>query len=93
VSLINEYEHNCDTNPFDVFNYGASLWKMEQFQDDFIDRIRQYVEECENMQVKDSVLNDGDAISSRTGLLKEAFVINLNMCMIREFLYLCNIRQ
>jgi len=36
-----------------VFNYGANLWKTEQFQDDFIDRIRVYVEECDNMQVKD----------------------------------------
>lgn len=50
VSLINQYENNSGTNPFDVFNYGANLWKMEQFQDDFIDRIRLYVEECENMQ-------------------------------------------
>jgi hypothetical protein len=45
--------HTSDTNPFDVFNYGANLWKTEQFQEDFIDRIRLYVEECGNMQVND----------------------------------------
>lgn len=69
VSLINQYEHNSGTNPFDVFNYGANLWKMEQFQDDFIDRIRLYVEECENMQVKDSVFNDGDTVTYLPGWL------------------------
>jgi hypothetical protein len=51
VSCIKE--HTSDTNPFDVFNCGANLWKTEQFQEDFIDRIRLYVEECENMQVND----------------------------------------
>jgi hypothetical protein len=48
--------------PFDVFNYGASLWKTEQFQDDFIDRIRMYVEECDNMQVWDTVSGCGDTV-------------------------------
>lgn len=62
VSVINEYEHNCDMKPFDVFNYGASLWKTEQFQDDFIDRIRMYVEECDNMQVWDTVSGCGDTV-------------------------------
>lgn len=55
VSIINEYEHNSDTKPFDVFNQGANLWKTEQFQDDFTDRIRMYAEECDNMQVRDTV--------------------------------------
>jgi len=56
VSIINEYEHSSDTKPFDVFNYGADVWKTEQFQDDFIDRIRMYVEECDNMQVNDTLM-------------------------------------
>lgn len=59
MSIINEYEHNGDTKPFDVFNYGADLWKTEQFQDDFIDRIRMYVEECDNIQVMVTVSSDG----------------------------------
>ncbi|XP_069672251.1 protein misato homolog 1 [Periplaneta americana] len=50
VSIINEYEHKSDTRPFDVFNYGVNLWKNEIFQEEFIDRIRVYVEECDNMQ-------------------------------------------
>jgi hypothetical protein len=67
VSCVNE--HTSDKNPFDVFNSGANLWKTEQFQEDFIDRIRLYVEECENMQVKDNVFNNYDALSCPPGLL------------------------
>ncbi|KAJ9592019.1 hypothetical protein L9F63_001458, partial [Diploptera punctata] len=50
MSIINEYEHDSDAKPFDVFNCGSNIWKTEQFQEDFIDRIRIYVEECDNMQ-------------------------------------------
>ncbi|PSN51241.1 Protein misato [Blattella germanica] len=50
VSIVNEYEHNNEEKPFDVFNCGSNIWKTEQFQEDFIDRIRIFVEECDNMQ-------------------------------------------
>jgi hypothetical protein len=63
VSIINEYEHNSDTKPFDVFNYGADVWKTEQFQDDFIDRIRMYVEECDNMQGFHILLDGSDGFA------------------------------
>jgi hypothetical protein len=68
VSLISEYEHNSDTKPFDVFNYGADLWKTEQFQDDFTDRIRMYVEECDNMQVKVTVSDVGTTVTQLLAL-------------------------
>jgi regulatory protein YycH of two-component signal transduction system YycFG len=69
VSVINEYEHNSETKPFDVFNNGADLWKTEQFQDDFIDRIRMYVEECDNMQVKVTVSVDRTTVTQLSTLL------------------------
>jgi len=69
VSIINEYEHNSDTKPFDVFNYGTDVWKTEQFQDDFIDRIRMYVEECDNMQVKDTLSDDATTVTQLPGSL------------------------
>ncbi|KDR19639.1 protein misato homolog 1 isoform X2 [Zootermopsis nevadensis] len=63
VSIINEYEHNSDTKPFDVFNQGANLWKTEQFQDDFTDRIRMYAEECDNMQGFHILLDGSDGFA------------------------------
>lgn len=50
VTVIKEYSHNSAERPFDVFTYGRDLWTTEQFSDDFSDRIRLYVEECDLMQ-------------------------------------------
>ena len=57
ASIINEYEHNNDIEPFDIFNCGSNVWKTEQFQEDFIDRIRLFVEECDNMQVRNGIFS------------------------------------
>jgi len=50
VSIIKQYSHNCTQQPFNMFTYGRDLWTMEQFSDNFVDRIRCYVEECDLMQ-------------------------------------------
>lgn len=50
LTVIKEYSHNCTSQPFDIFTYGRNLWATEQFSDDFSDRIRSYVEECDLMQ-------------------------------------------
>ncbi|KMQ87062.1 protein misato [Lasius niger] len=49
VTVIKEYLYNC-TQPFNIFTYGRDLWTTKQFSDDFSDRIRLYVEECDLMQ-------------------------------------------
>nr|CAD7397704.1 unnamed protein product [Timema poppensis] len=51
VSIINKYEHANDSQPFNNYKLGANLWNTEQFEEDFTDRIRNLVEECDNMQV------------------------------------------
>jgi hypothetical protein len=50
VNIIKEYLHNSTERSFDLFTYGRNLWLTEQFSDDFSDRIRSYVEECDLMQ-------------------------------------------
>nr|XP_050858209.1 protein misato [Vespula vulgaris] len=50
VNTVREYEHNSSNHPFDIYTYGRNLWNTEQFSDDFTDRIRAYVEECDLMQ-------------------------------------------
>lgn len=50
VTVIKEYLHNCTQQPFNVFTYGRDLWTTEQFSNDFSDKIRLYVEECDLMQ-------------------------------------------
>ncbi|KAK3913705.1 Protein misato [Frankliniella fusca] len=50
VFVTNEYEHNSSEQPFDIYNYGTNLYKNGDFEDEFTDRIRNYLEECENAQ-------------------------------------------
>lgn len=57
VNLINEYQFQNENTPFDVFPLGRNLWSLIGFQEDFIDNIRWYVEECDNFQGF-HVLND-----------------------------------
>lgn len=50
MTIIKQYSHNCTQQPFNIYTYGRNLWTTEQFSDDFCDRIRSYVEECDLMQ-------------------------------------------
>ncbi|KAI4499578.1 hypothetical protein M0802_005474 [Mischocyttarus mexicanus] len=50
VNIVKEYEHNSSDHLFDIYTYGRNLWNKEQFSDDFTDKIRSYVEECDLMQ-------------------------------------------
>lgn len=52
VNVVKDYTHNSAENSFNVFPSGTSLWKTDYFQEDFSDKIRNYVEECDSFQVK-----------------------------------------
>lgn len=51
INLVNEYQHNDVEKRFDLFPLGRNLWNCSNFQDEFIDKIRNYVEECDYFQV------------------------------------------
>lgn len=51
VTIVNEFEHSSTEQSFDCFTGGTELWKGDQFEYDFCDKIRQYIEECNNCQV------------------------------------------
>ncbi|VVC93524.1 protein misato [Leptidea sinapis] len=48
VNIVKEYSHS-DNNGFDISCMGRSLWKSD-YGETFSDKIRKYVEECDNMQ-------------------------------------------
>ncbi|CAG9854358.1 unnamed protein product [Phyllotreta striolata] len=50
VEVIREYQHCNENTPFDAFTLGSAVWKTPQFAEDFSDRIRNYIEECDNFQ-------------------------------------------
>lgn len=45
VTIVNEFEHSLVEESFDCFTGGVELWKGDQFEYDFCDKIRQYIEE------------------------------------------------
>ncbi|XP_072393541.1 protein misato [Diabrotica undecimpunctata] len=50
IEIVKEYQHCNENTPFDAFPLGQGLWKSHQFSEDFTDKIRNYVEECDNFQ-------------------------------------------
>ncbi|CAH1981359.1 unnamed protein product [Acanthoscelides obtectus] len=50
VNIVREYEHCNENTPFDAFPLGTSLWRTPAFEEDFADKIRNYVEECDHFQ-------------------------------------------
>lgn len=50
INVLRDYKHSDEKNSLDTFSNGNLLWRTELFQDEFCDRIRQYVEECDFLQ-------------------------------------------
>lgn len=50
LNIVRQYKHSCATSPFDVFTYGTNIWNTGQFSEDFTDKIRAYIEECDSPQ-------------------------------------------
>lgn len=63
LNIIREYEHNSTICPFDIFTYGRNLWNTEQFSDEFTERIRAYVEECDLLQGFQIILDSTDGFA------------------------------
>lgn len=51
INLVQEYQHNSTTHPFDAFPQGQAVWSSPRFHEEFTDRIRLYLEETDNLQV------------------------------------------
>lgn len=71
INVVREYEHGNEEKGFDVFPLGTELWRSEQFQEDFSDKIRQYLEECDNFQGFQILLDANNAFSGLTSACLE----------------------
>lgn len=49
-NLLRTIGESSETRQFDCYSGGTQLWTDEWFEDDFGDRVRQYIEECNNCQ-------------------------------------------
>lgn len=61
VNILKEYEHENSNKAFDVFPLGHNVW--ESLQEDFTDKIRQYLEECDNFQGFQVLLDANNAFA------------------------------
>ncbi|XP_055604637.1 protein misato [Uranotaenia lowii] len=50
MNIVREYSHSNEENQFDTITNGMEVWEKFEFQDEFTDKIRQYVEECDACQ-------------------------------------------
>lgn len=50
VNVVKQYTHESPNQSFDIFTYGRNVWNTESFSEDFTDKIRNYVEECDLIQ-------------------------------------------
>ncbi|KAK1136270.1 hypothetical protein K0M31_000835 [Melipona bicolor] len=63
LNVIKHHKHDGAMYPFGIFTYGRNLWNTEQFSDDFSERIRAYVEECDLMQGFQIILDSVDCFA------------------------------
>ncbi|KOC68125.1 Protein misato [Habropoda laboriosa] len=63
LNTIRQYKLDCATCPFDIFTYGRNLWNTEQFSDDFSEKIRAYIEECDSPQGFQVILDSEDGFA------------------------------
>lgn len=60
LPTMNESRQNA---AFDCYSRGTQIWHENYFDDDFGDRIRQYIEECNNCQGFQTLFDCSDAFS------------------------------
>lgn len=66
VNLIKSYNYCEDYCSFDTFSIGQKLWSSEYFEDDFCDKIRVYIEECDFCQGFQTLFDAFDGFSGLT---------------------------
>ncbi|KAF5292293.1 hypothetical protein FQA39_LY03327 [Lamprigera yunnana] len=64
VNVVQQYSYESAYN-FNSFSQGTALWQIPQFNETFSDKIRNYIEECDNLQGFHIIL---DATNGFSGL-------------------------
>lgn len=62
-NLLRTIDEINEEKPFDCFTQGERIWNDEYMEDDFGDRIRQYIEECHNCQGFQTLFDCNNAFS------------------------------
>lgn len=63
INIVKKFEYHEDTSTLDTFTAGRDLWSDSSFEDDFCDKIRSYVEECDHCQGFQTFFDSVDGFS------------------------------
>lgn len=55
ITSVEEYKHNDSSNPFQNFAQGVALWDSYAIKETWADNLRLYAEECDYLQVINSI--------------------------------------
>jgi Tubulin domain len=63
INIVKEYEHHEEYATLDTFSAGMKVWDDSSFEDDFGDKIRSYMEECNISQGFQTLFDVNDGFS------------------------------
>ncbi|CAG9803543.1 unnamed protein product [Chironomus riparius] len=63
INIIKDYEYHNDISTLDTFSAGLQLWNNPFFEDDYCDKIRMYIEECDQSQGFQTIFDSIDGFS------------------------------
>lgn len=66
ATVLKQFQHSSTENAFDSYAVGTNTWNDDNFADDFSDKIRLYIEECDNCQGFQTLFDCVDGFSGLT---------------------------
>ncbi|KAG5684918.1 hypothetical protein PVAND_014126 [Polypedilum vanderplanki] len=63
INIIKNYEYSEQISTFDTFTVGTQLWNSPLFEDEYCDKIRNYIEECDQCQGFQTIFDAIDGFS------------------------------
>lgn len=66
INIIKNYEYKDDISTLDTFSAGSQLWRGSFFEDDYCDKIRNFIEECDQCQGFQTFFDAVDGFSGLT---------------------------
>jgi hypothetical protein len=63
INIIKNYEYSEEISTLDTFSAGSQLWSSSFFEDDYCDKLRNYIEECDQCQGFQAIFDAVDGFS------------------------------
>uniref|UniRef100_A0A1B6G8Y2 Protein misato n=1 Tax=Cuerna arida TaxID=1464854 RepID=A0A1B6G8Y2_9HEMI len=85
INLVQEYQHEDPSLPFDTFPQGQDIWRKPRFSEELTDRVRLYLEETDNLQGFQVLMDSQDGFSglgcSALQYLRDEYPSKVCLCL------------